>query len=184
MEEGEGGVEGIEGDHEAADAFEEEEIGGLIEERKCVGEGRPGDGLLVELAGDGWGEGVLEADGVDDVQGLTAIGKVCEGEGIVRDEAFAGGLAAGGEGFAGAQARGRGLVPDGGGDGAGDNGFADVGIGGGDKEAWAGKTRKRRVEVGRGHRRKRDQRPSRRRRPKKSASCGMDLTRWVTDWTS
>src|SRR5690606_2795556 len=101
--------------------FDEQDVAGGVEKGEAAPELGPVDGPRNAglLGRDGGGERGGEADGVDDVQRLAAIGEVGEGLGVFVDQALAFPPATRGERLPDPYARTRGLMAERGGDGAG-----------------------------------------------------------------
>lgn len=130
------GAVAIEGDHDAADAFDEEQVVVGVDAGECVGDGVVVDGSAGGFGGGGGREGLAVADGGDGGEGFGRVGEVCEGFGVGADECVAFDAATGGEGFADADLV-TGVFEDAC-EGAGDGGFTDAGVCAGDEEAGPG----------------------------------------------
>jgi len=96
-------------------------------------DGGPVEGLLGAVGGDGGGEGLAITLGADVVERVGGVGAGGEELGVLGDQALAAADAAGGDGLADGDADP--LPQERVGDRAGDDGLADLGVGGGDEES-------------------------------------------------
>jgi len=78
----------IERHEDAADAFDQQDVAGLVEQFQGMSQGREIDGLLLRLGSHGWSERRSKGQGRDDAQRMGGVGKMCKREGVLADEAF------------------------------------------------------------------------------------------------